>query len=155
MRQHRLILLLVALAAALAIPAAGNTAPPTDPVHGPGCGDITLTDPDQAGPPVYRTTSTTPATVYALLTTAKPSCRGVTYTIYVYDESGSTLLTSQEYSGDRTTSAFSFTYAVPGAPTKVCIAATSSREGEVIDAAPNSGCEILRLDISPGGGGFE
>src|SRR5439155_19448200 len=134
MRHYRLLALVVARAAALSIPAAGSSTP-ADQVKGSACGDITLWDPDHAGPPVYRTVAGT-ATVYASLTTAKPSCSGTTYTIYIYNASGSTLLTSQQYAGDDATSEFSFSYAPPGAPSQVCIAATSSREDHIIDAAP-------------------
>ena len=155
MRHWRLIALLLAVWAALAIPTTGATAPPTDKVHGPACGDITLFDPTFAGPPVYTTNrGTTPPTVYAELTTAKPSCPGVVYTIYIYDATGTSLLTRQQYTGDGVTSDFSFTYSPPGGPRQVCIAATSSREGEVIDAAPNSGCYVLVVDFSPGGSGI-
>ena len=154
MRHYRLLALVVAIAAALSIPAAGSSTP-ADQVKGSACGDITLWDPDHSGPPVY-TDRFGSATVYASLTTAKPSCSGTTYTIYVYDASGSTLLTSQQYAGDDATSEFSsFTYAPPDAPRQVCIAATSSREDHIIDAAPNGGgCYVLVLDVSPGGSGL-
>ena len=153
MRHYRLLALVVAAAAALSIPAAGSSTP-ADQVKGSACGDITLWDPDHAGPPVYTDKLGT-ATVYASLTTAKPSCSGTTYTIYVYNASGSTLLTSQQYAGDDATSEFSFSYAPPGAPSQVCIAATSSREDHIIDAAPNGGgCYVLVLDVSPGGSGL-
>jgi hypothetical protein len=153
MRQHRTIALLVALAAALAVPTAGSSAP-GDQVRGPGCGDITLWDPEQSGPPVYSTVGgTTPPTVYGVLTTAKPSCGGITYTISVYDESGTTLLGSQSFTGDDSMSSFSF--AIPtGGANPVCIAGASARDGHVIDVAPNSGCFALALDTSPGGSGI-
>jgi hypothetical protein len=153
MSHYRLIALLVGLAAALAVPAAGSSAP-ADQVRGPGCGDITLWDPDQAGPPVYSSRLTGTPTVYALLTTAKPSCGGATYTISVYDASGTTLLASNTFTGDDLSSQFSFTASPPGGPTQVCIAATSTRDGHVIDVAPNSGCYVMALDTSPGGSGL-
>jgi hypothetical protein len=154
MRQHRTIALLVALAAALAVPTAGSSAP-GDQVRGPGCGDITLWDPEQSGPPVYSTVGgTTPPTVYGVLTTAKPSCSGTTYTISVYDESGTTLLGSQTFTGDDATSSFSLSVVPTGGPSTVCIAGASARDGHVIDVAPNSGCSALALDVSPGGSGI-
>src|SRR5436309_8780510 len=107
MRHYRLIAFVVALAAALAMPAAGSSAPP-DQVKGPACGDITLSDPQQAGPPVYTTRPAGTATVYALLTTAKPSCSSMTYTITVYDAGGTTPLNSQQFAGDDATSSFSY-----------------------------------------------
>jgi hypothetical protein len=156
MGHFRLIALLVALTAALAVPAAG-TSTPADQVRGPGCGDITLWDPDLSGPPVYRRdpndVNRTP-TVFGKLTTAKPSCGGATYTISVYDASGATLLGSQTFTGDDATSSFSFAIVPTGGPNQVCIAGTSARDGHVVDVAPNSGCFPLSLDSSPGGSGL-
>ena len=158
MRHYRLIALLLVVAAALVIPATGATAP-IDQVRGPACADITLFGPDGSGNPVYTTrqagtTTPGPATVYAALTTAKPSCSGFTYTITVYDATGTTVLDSQTFAGDDTSSSFSYSFSPPGGPSEVCISATSSRDEKVIDAAPNSGCVVIALDTSPGGGGF-
>lgn len=144
--------LLAALAAALVLPASAVTAP-ADPVKGPPCGDITLWDDIQSGPPAYSTFSG-PATVYASITTAKPSCAAMTYTFIVYDATGATPLSTQWFTGDGSTSTFQFTYSPPGAPTQVCVAATSSRDGKVIDAAPNSGCEVRTLDDTGGQSGL-
>src|SRR5256885_15380907 len=119
MRHYRLTAPVAALAAAPAIPAAGSS-PPSDQVKGPAWGDITLFDPDQAGPPVYSSRSGT-ATVYALLTTAKPSCSNMTYTITVYDAGGTTPLNSQQFAGDDATSSFSYSFSPAGAPSHVCI----------------------------------
>lgn len=149
----QLIVLLAVLAASLSLPVAGSSAP-IDQVKGPACGDITL-GPDQAGPPVYTTLrGTIPATVYALLTTAKPSCSSMTYTISVYDATGTTLLNSGMFQGDDTSSSFSYSFSLAGAPNPVCITATSTRDGHVVDSAPNSGCFSLSLDTSPGGSGI-
>jgi hypothetical protein len=157
MRHFRLIALLVVIAAALSLPAVGTGAS-GDKVRGNACGDITLWDPSQAGPPVYTTRTPTggtgAATVYALLTTAKPSCGGTTYTISVYDATGATLLNQQTFTGDDTTSSFSYSFSPTGAPSQVCIVATSARDGHVIDSAPDSGCYIMALDTSPGGSGL-
>jgi hypothetical protein len=154
--RMRSIALLTVVFAALAVTTAGVTAPPVDQVRGPACADITLSDPDQTGPPLYSTNrGTEPATVHALLTTDKPSCRGVTYTITVFDATGTTVLTSPTFEGDGATSAFTLTYMPPGAPSQVCIQATSARDGHVIDAAPNDACGVLVLDGgSPGGQGY-
>ena len=56
--------------------------------------------------------------------------------------------------GDGTTSTFLFTLTPAGAPQQVCVSASSSRDGKVIDAAPNSGCVVLSLGLSPGGSGL-
>lgn len=149
----RTITALAVLTVALVIPATGATAP-ADPVRGPACGDITLWDPDQAGPPVYRTVGGA-ATVFSSLTTAKPSCSGLVYTVTVYDAGGTTVLGTQTFNGDDAASEFQSAISPTGGPTQVCIAATSmSRNGKVIDAAPNSGCFPLSLDTSPGGSGL-
>lgn len=155
MRQHRTMALLAALAALLLLPATGTTAP-ADPVHGPGCADITLSDSSQSGPPAYRGTEGGSATVDSLITAAKPSCSGVVYTISIYtDASQSTLIASMPFNGDDTTSAFPWSYTfATGAPHSVCVAATSSRGGHLIDAAPNTGCFTLVINSSGGGSGI-
>ena len=171
MRQHRRIALLVAGAAALALPASGVSAQPSDRVAGPRCGNIVLSNEDGSGPPLYSTgrpTGSTPATLYADLSIdgGAASCSGVTYTIYVYatDAAGdnATFLTSQPYNGDGTTSDFGlFTYQPPGAPTYLCVYAESVNVGgHVIDTAPNGGCDSIAEPIvldgaSGGGGGFQ
>src|SRR4051794_30695801 len=100
MNHFRLFALLVVATAALALPVAATTAP-ADQVKGPACGDITLGDDIQSGPPAYTTLrNSIPATVFASLATAKPSCAKATYTIAVYDSTGTSLLTSQTYIGD-------------------------------------------------------
>jgi hypothetical protein len=154
MRQHKLIALLAVVGAALAIPATAATAP-GDVVRGPACGNITLWDTEQSGPPVYRGTEGGSAMVGASLTTAKPSCSGFTYTIYIYDESGQNLIASVTFVGDDATSLFTWTYTfATGAPHAICIKADSTRDGRVIDAAPNSGCEVLIINASGGASGL-
>jgi hypothetical protein len=151
MRQHRMLALLTTVAAALAIPAAGVTAAPSDRVAGPACGDIVLSDPDLSGPPIYSTGNpkgSTPATLHARLTIdgGVASCSGFTYTIYVYatdaNADSRTLLTSRTYIGDGTTSDFGvFTYQPAGAPTYLCVFAQSQLLRHVIDTAPEGGCD--------------
>jgi hypothetical protein len=163
MRQHRLVPLLVALAALLAVPASGIGAPPTDRVPGPPCADIVLSNQDFSAGPLYSTGNpqgSTPATLYAQLTIdgGVASCEGYTYTIYVYatDASGDTrtLLTSMTYTGDGTTSDFgAFTYVPPGAPTYLCVYAESKQPtGRVIDTAPEGGCDSTLLPLVLDGG---
>src|SRR4051794_13555367 len=151
MKHFRLLVFLIVATAALALPVAATTAP-VDQVKGPACGDITLFDDVQGGPPAYTTFTPTP-TVYASLMTAKPSCAKTTCTISVYDSTGA-LLTSETNMGDGSTSTFLFTYSPPNGPQQVCISASSSRDGKVIDAAPNSGCYVLALNSPPGGSGL-
>jgi hypothetical protein len=150
----RTITALAVLTVALVLPATGATAPGGDKVKGGPCADITVWDPELAGPPVYTTRPAGTATVYAQLTTAKPSCSGTPYTITVYDASGTTVLNSQTFTGDGTTSSFSYAFSPPGAPSQVCIAASSNKDGKVLDAAPDTGCYVMVLDTSPGGSGL-
>jgi hypothetical protein len=165
MRQHRLVPVLLALAALLAIPASGIGAPPTDRVAGPPCANIVLSNQDFSGPPLYSTGNpqgSTPATLYAQLTIngGVASCSGFTYTIYVYstDATGDnpTFVTSQTYTGDGTTSDFGpFTYRPAGAPPYLCVYAESKMAtGRVIDTAPEGGCDsILQPLVLDGGSG--
>src|SRR4051812_17389947 len=152
MQHFRVLAFLVVATAALALPVAATTAP-VDQVKGPACGDITLLDNAQSGVPIYRTFGGA-ATVFASLTTAKPSCAKATYTITVYDAAGTTQLSTQTYVADDTTSIFQSSYVPSGIPPQqLCIAAASSRDGKVIDAAPNSGCFLMTLDVGSSGGG--
>src|SRR3954453_13758897 len=157
MKHFRLLTFLVVVTAALALPVAATTAPVDQP-KGPASGDITFWDDVQGGPPAYTTfdgsTFNGPATVFASLTTAKPSCAKATYTISVYDAAGTTLLNSRTYPGDDTTSVFQFTFLPADAPSQVCVSASSSRDGKVVDAAPNSGCSVLTLGLSGGQSGL-
>jgi hypothetical protein len=155
MRQHRKIALFIALAAALLVPAVGASAP-ADQVRGAPCGDITLWDSAQSGPPAYGGTEGGAATVDALLTTAKPSCAGFVYTITLYtDTTESSTIALAVFMGDGVTSSFAWQYNFStGAPHSVCIAATSTQNGRVVDAAPNSGCFTLTIGASGGGSGL-
>jgi hypothetical protein len=154
MRQHRTIALLLALAALLAIPATGTSAP-DDQVRGPGCGDIVLSDSSGTGLPAYGGTEGGAATVDSLVTTAKPSCSGVVYTVSLYtDASQTNLIDSRTFNGDDVTSQFPASFSLTNAPHSVCIVATSVRGGHLIDAAPNSGCFPLVINSSGGGSGI-
>lgn len=162
--RYRAIALIAALAAVFVLPATGRTAPPTDPVRGSACGDIVFSDSDSSGPPAYRGTEGQSATVDALLTTAKPSCSGMVYTMYIYtDTTQATQIDSRVFNGDGVTSAFSWLYTFQtGAPHSVCVGATSTREGRIVDAAPSSftpgssgsGCYSLVINSSGGGSGL-
>src|SRR4051794_5758017 len=104
MKHFRLIAFLIVVTAALGLPVAATTAP-ADQVKGPACGDITFFDDVQSGPPAYSTNhGTAPATVFSSVTTAKPSCAKTSYTVSVFDATGTTLLTSQTQMGDGSTS---------------------------------------------------
>ena len=149
----RTITLLAVLSMALVIPATGVTAP-SDPVKGPACGDITFSDPEGAGPPVYRSDITGIPTVFSSVTTQKPSCSHMAYTVTVYDVTGITVLGAQTFNGDDSASLFQSAVSPTGGPSQVCVVATSTRNGKVVDVAPNTGCFPLALNSSPGGSGL-
>lgn len=148
------LLLVVGLAA---LPLHVADAAPADQVKGPGCGDIfTSTDYVTAGGNI-------PATAFSSVTTAKPSCIGVTYRLVVLDAAGNSLLpasvTTDEFVGDGVTSELPQLSGEPtGGPSTVCISIESrTSNGKVIDQAPDTpdlGCArgaVFELDGATGG----
>jgi hypothetical protein len=140
-------LLFAAAVAALSFPALVSAAKPTDAVHGPTCGDITL-HVDYTFDTQGATSG--PATATSFLTTAAPSCAKATYYVYYYDTSGS-LLRSCPYTGDGTSTEFGPSCVWPsetGDP--LCVFGTSvGDDGHVIDSAPDLGCNAFGEPISP------
>jgi len=153
MRKRIAALLMLAAAAvlALALPTAGVPARPGD-AAGPPCSDIRLTV-DYVG--TLGGTATVSGT---LLTPQAPSCEGALYTVYVYDVTGTTLLGSQQFTGDGLNDAFTYEISITSAPSAVCVYATSSIRGRIADTAPNGGCsdpaEPLLLNGGGGASGF-
>jgi hypothetical protein len=146
---------LLALAAAavlsLGLPTAGIPAPPGD-THGPPCSDIRLTVD-------YIGTEGANATVSGnLITPRAPSCAGGVYTVYVYNAAGTTLLGSQQFTGDDSTDAFGYSIPITTAPPSVCVYATSALRGRITDTAPDGACsdpaEPILLNGGSGASGF-
>jgi uncharacterized protein YcfL len=141
--------LMLALAAtALSFPAAVTAAKPVDQVKGPACGDIDLSIDYTFDPG-----STTSATASSTITTTAPSCKKVSYTVYYYDQAGTTQLASCSYPGDGVETEFApCTFTSPTAD-PLCVYATSDMNGKIIDTAPNEGCAAFGEPIEPGGSG--
>lgn len=135
-----------AVAAALAVPSGAVDA------KGPPCADITFGD---GG---FSSFATEPpiSLVDWRFDLAQPSCAGVTYTLYIYDLTGDTLLATDTVSGVGGAPSISFSEAVIGAmdPLGVCLVGTTSIGRHVIDRAPDQGCAPLTPDGS-GGVGFQ
>ena len=148
--MKRFLVFLAALVA-LSLPAVVTAAKSPDVVKGPACGDIDLSA-DYTYDTPFATSGS--ATVTAGLTTAAPSCKKGTYTIYVYDGSGTTQLSSCTYAGDGVSSAFGpcqYT-SLNGDP--LCVYATSrGDDGHIIDMAPNEGCSAFGEPVTPGPSG--
>jgi hypothetical protein len=90
-------------------------------------------------------------TLRVTISTAKPSCPGLTYTLYVLD--GPTapdplaLIASQSLHGTRSTE---LPFSLPSGSPQICVFATTSSEGHIFDRAPDVGCvENLGLVICP------
>jgi hypothetical protein len=148
-------LVFAAAVAALSFPALVNAAKPTDAVHGPACGDITLEPNYSYNDPTIPPGSTAPATAAAIIDTAVPSCAKVTYNIYYYDASGSTLLASCSYTGDGVSMHFGPCNYPSQNGDPLCMVGTSvgDDDGHVIDSAPDAGCSAFGEPVSPGPSG--
>jgi hypothetical protein len=91
---------------------------------------------------------------------ASPSCAAVTYTLYIYDSDGTTLLATQTVSGSSGATTIEFTQTFNGGgPTAdlegVCLVGTTSVGRHIADRAPDGeGCAPIEPD-SAGGVGFQ
>ncbi len=125
---------LLAAAVVLATTSAGAVPGDTD-VRGPRCADIV----DGAG--FYDGTE-----VNFRETLAAPSCKQVTYTLYVLDEPGDTTpLATASQTGDGTSTNVFFRVAVADDDSTVCVYGTTSIGGKIFDRAPDTGCVTLAV----------
>jgi hypothetical protein len=103
-------------------------------------------------------------TVIATVNYSAATCRGVQYTLLVFDEAGTTLLGFQVLKGDGMSSSLEFQVNnVVGTDngdgtSSVCLATLTSQgpalEQELIyDRAPNTGCGVITSGGSGAGGG--
>ncbi|PWU21017.1 MAG: hypothetical protein C5B48_11780 [Candidatus Rokuibacteriota bacterium] len=133
-----------------------NTAKIDDTNGGPVCADIT----NNSGISDYSN-----GTLTFVLGTTAPSCRGITYTVSAYDDSGNrdVLLGTGSAMGNKTAqqdgSGFVFVTVqidTSKATTQdsFCIVATSS-DDRVFDRAPDTGCISFPVNASGGQTGFE
>lgn len=137
-------LLAVGAAAAALLPVSSNAVD----TQGPACADITFGD----GGYSYFATEPPSSLLDWRFDLAAPSCAGVTYTLYIYDSTGSTLLETETVSGVGGAPSISFSEAFVGAtadPDGVCLVGTTSRGRHVADRAPDQSCAPL----TPGGSG--
>lgn len=141
--MKRLHVVILALAALVALPAAGLSAPPTDQVRGPSCGNIELFD------LAYRRALDGMPTVagsFAVEGGVSP-CASLTYTFTVLTADGQTELATSAGLGN-------LAIRIEGGPSEVCVYAESARGTHVIDRAPNEGCGLLVLDGGSGATSF-
>jgi len=147
----RLIALLTVGAAVAAVLAVPSGAVDT---KGPPCANIVFGDGGY---------TSTPASLDWHFDLAAPSCAFVTYTLEIYDSTGTTLLATHTVSGDKVATSISFSQAFggPGEPAAqpqgVCLVVTTSIRGHVADWAPD-GAEVASEDdgcvpIVPDSGG--
>lgn len=120
-------------------------------VRGPSCSDI-----------VDGTGSFDGSTVNFTVETARASCRGITYTLFVTDVScpqefgpcldgTAPLVASQVARGNRTTEVTFIVDAVSSdGDDRVCLYVTSSAGLRVFDRAPDSGCMIREAEVDLG-----
>ena len=144
-------LLFALVATALSFPAGVTAAKGTDVVKGPACGDIDLSV-DYTYDTPFATSG--PATAFSTITTAVPSCKKGTYTVYVFDPSGKTQLASCSYAGNGVSTQFGPCSYTSSAGDPLCVYATSENDdGHIIDVAPNDGCTAFGEPIVPGPSG--
>jgi hypothetical protein len=114
------------------------------PGGGPACADIVT-----VGGSFTDATPSAKATVSPKMGLAADSCRGMTYTVYIYDVTGTTLLSSQEVRGSgSSTIEFDDTF-VPTGVESVCVSVTSSAGAHIFDRAPVTGCVVVELSDDP------
>lgn len=121
--------------------------------QGPACADITFGD----GGYSFFATDPPSAVVDWRFDLAAPSCAGVTYTLYVYDLAGETLIGTETVSGVSGELSLFFSEAFVGAtadPDGVCLVGTTSIGRHVADRAPDQNCAPVTPDGS-GGVGFQ
>jgi hypothetical protein len=116
-----LVLGLAAVAAPVATPAAPSDA------QGPACGDIVSGDGSYVSGVVDFT-----------VFLGAPACSFVTYTFTVADQDGN-VITPTSTTTTTADSSIEYVYTLPsGSPTVVCLSASTSIHGHLVDMAPNS-----------------
>ena len=153
--MRKLLALAAICAAALVVAVApANTAKIDDTHGGPVCADIT----NNSGIFDYSN-----GTLTFVIGTAAPSCRGLTYTVYAYDDTTGAFLGTGSATGNKTPQEDGSGFVVVTVPidtsqvsegsNSFCIAATSS-DDRVFDSAPDTGCISFPIEGSGGQGGF-
>lgn len=148
--MRKLLALAAMFGTALVVAVApANTAKIDNINGGPVCADIT----NNSGISDYST-----GTLTFAIGTVAPSCKGITYTVYVYDDTTRAFLGSGTATGNKTAAPDGSGFVI--VPVSIdesqvttrdsfCIVATSS-DDRVFDRAPNTGCTSFPT-ISSGG----
>jgi hypothetical protein len=146
------LVLAVALAVAATVLASGSALAAPDDAKGPPCANIT----SYGAQTDYYNPAANPDLQFTIGLAAR-SCESITYTLEIYDLSGTTLLATVTQTGTGSSSTVVFNYNFTGtAPSDgVCVVATTSRRGNVLDRAPNTGCAPMETGGAGGGGGFD
>ena len=145
-------LLAALLAAALAATVSPSASPAGVDTHGPPCANIT------SGDIGYSEAAGGDRIVNADLTLAASPCTFVTYTFFVYDTTGTTLLAqSSAYESCLSGSSTCIHYTIdlgPTAPQTVCVVAVTSIHGHIADVAPDARCNspVSQVTLSGVGG---
>jgi hypothetical protein len=145
-------LLFAAAVAALIFPAVVSAAKPVDAVQGPACGDVRLEVNYTFDTPGATSGS---ATASSIIDTAAPSCAKVTYNVYYYNATGTTLLSSCSYAGNGISTQFGPCNYTSSSGDPLCVVGTSVGDdnGHVIDSAPDQGCNAFGEPVSAGPSG--
>jgi hypothetical protein len=153
MRKFLALAAICATALVVAV-APANTAKIDDTNGGPVCADIT----NNSGIADY-----TSGTLTFVIGTAAPSCRGLTYTVYAYDDTTGAFLGTGSATGNKTPQEDGSGFVVVTVPidtsqvsegsNSFCIVATSS-DDRVFDRAPDTGCISFPIEGGAGQGGF-
>ena len=134
-----LLAVVAAAAAALAVPSGAVD------TKGPPCANITFGDGSYIAP-----------TLDWRIDLKAPSCSFVTYTLEIYDLSGTTLLATETITNTEGAASLNFSHTfTSNAPTDgVCLVGTTSIANHVADRAPDGECVPVTPDGS-GGVGFQ
>jgi len=153
MRKFLALAAICATALVVAV-APANTAKIDDTHGGPVCADIT----NNSGIFDYSN-----GTLTFVIGTAAPSCRGLTYTVYAYDDTTGAFLGTGSATGNKTPQEDGSGFVVVTVPidtsqvsegsNSFCIVATSS-DDRVFDRAPDTGCISFPIEGGAGQGGF-
>jgi hypothetical protein len=146
MRKRVLVLIAAVAAFAATVSPSAGSAPSTSDVKGPACADIVQNNASTTSNGFYDDTG-----VHFRIALAAPSCKYVTYTLYVLDASGTTQLSSASEPGDGTDVLL---LNAAGSGDSVCIYLTTSVGNHVFDRAPDSGCGVLALNGGIGATGY-
>jgi hypothetical protein len=153
---RKLLAVAAMCAAALVVAVSPASTAKIDDTHGgPVCADIT----NNSGVSDYSD-----GTLTFALGTAAPSCRGITYTVYAYDDTTGVLLGTGSATGNKTPQHDGSGFVLVTVPIDTssastdpiesfCIVATSS-DDRVFDRAPDSGCISFPVSSSGGQSGF-